>query len=252
MAQDVTAGGNQGAAGPDFPPLYSQVKELMIRRLVSGSWRPGDILPSEARLAAEFRVSQGTVRKALDELAARNLVVRQQGRGTFVAKHSRQRSIFHFFHIFTEDGVKEPPVGRVLALRGARADRDQARRLGLAPRSRVWEILRLRRIGGAPVILERIAVPVALFPDLDLPLDQEQDEELYVLFQQRFGITITRAEERLRAVAADEDDAAHLGVLPGAPLLEIDRIARNLQGVAVEWRRSRCNTAHHHYASEIE
>src|SRR5258707_13395026 len=84
---------------PDFRPLYAQVRALMIRRMVRGEWRPGDILPSEGRLAVEFGVSQGTVRKALDEMAAQNLVVRQQGRGTFVAQHSEAHALFHFFHI---------------------------------------------------------------------------------------------------------------------------------------------------------
>src|SRR5262249_5221027 len=71
---------------PDFRPLYAQVKELLIARLVRGEWRPGGVLPSEFSLAATFGVSQGTVRKALDEMAAQNLVVRRQGRGTFVAQ----------------------------------------------------------------------------------------------------------------------------------------------------------------------
>jgi GntR family transcriptional regulator len=252
MAGDVATEERPAVEGPDFRPLYSQVRELMIRRMVSGDWRPGDALPSEARLAAEFGVSQGTVRKALDELAARNLVVRQQGRGTFIARHSRQRSIFHFFHIFTDAGEKVPPVGKVLALCAARASREQAQRLALPARARVWEILRLRAICGAPVILERIAVPVSLFPDLELPLGEEQEDELYVLYQRRFGVTIARAEERLKAVAADEEDALHLGVAAGAPLLEIDRVARDLEGRAVEWRCSRCDTASHSYVSEIE
>src|ERR1700746_328931 len=109
--------------GPDFRPLYAQVRELMIRRMLRGDLRPGELRPSEGRLAAEFGVSQGTVRKALDEMATQNLVVRQQGRGTFIAEHSQQHALFHFFHIRDESGVKEMPTGRVLALRRIRADR---------------------------------------------------------------------------------------------------------------------------------
>jgi GntR family transcriptional regulator len=245
---------SQGAVdgGPDFRPLYAQVKELMIRRMVAGDWRPGDILPSEGRLAAEFRVSQGTVRKALDEMAAQKLVVRQQGRGTFIAKHSQQHSLFHFFHIVDEHGVKALPTSHVPWMRTERATREQARALRLTSRARVHNILRIRTLKGAPVILERIAVPAALFPDLDLPRGREMSEEFYVLYQQRFGITVVRAEERLRAVRADAEDARHLGVRRGSPLLEVDRVALDLEGRAAEWRVSRCNTAHHHYFSEIE
>jgi GntR family transcriptional regulator len=237
---------------PDFRPLYAQVKELMLARLVRGEWRPGEILPSELRLAASFGVSQGTVRKALDEMAAQNLVVRRQGRGTFVAQHSAPHALFHFFHIRDESGAKELPTGRVLSLESVKADRQQAARLKLTARARVWEILRVRALRGAPVILERIALPAALFPDLDLPVDRELPDELYILYQQTFGVTVARAEERLRAVAADRCDARALGVRVKSPLLEIDRVALSLDGTPVEWRLSRCNSTHYHYYSEIE
>jgi len=239
-------------AGPDFRPLYAQVRELMIGRMLRGEWRPGEILPSEGRLAAEFGVSQGTVRKALDEMAAQNLVVRRQGLGTFIAQHTTQRSLFHFFHIRDENGEKELPTGRVLRLRQRQATAQEARRLELAPRARIWAIERLRSLKGVPIIFERIALPAALFPDLELPLDRDLEEEFYVLYQQRFGITVARAEERLRAVAAEEREARALDVALGAPLLEIDRIALALDGAPVEWRLSRCDSTHHHYYSEIE
>ena len=238
--------------GPDFRPLYAQVKELMVRRLLRGDWRPGELLPSEARLAAEFGVSQGTMRKALDEMATQNLVVRQQGRGTFIAEHSQQHALFHFFHIRDEAGLKELPTGRVLALKHGRADRDQTRRLALPPRAQVITILRLRALRGKPVILERIALPAGLFRGLDLPIDREVPDELYVLYQQRFGVTVARAEEKLRAVAADALDERWLGVARRSPLLEIDRLALALDGNPVEWRLSRCNSTRHHYYSEIE
>jgi len=78
-----------GSVGtPAFSPLYQQIKVLILQSLQSGEWKPGDVIPSEMDLAARFRVSQGTVRKAIDELAAENLVVRRQGKGTFVATHA--------------------------------------------------------------------------------------------------------------------------------------------------------------------
>jgi GntR family transcriptional regulator len=249
MAHDSAAA---TAEGPDFRPLYAQVKELMIRRMLRGDWRPGELLPSEGRLAAEFGVSQGTMRKALDEMATQNLVVRQQGRGTFITEHSQQHALFHFFHIRDESGVKELPTGRVLALKHGRADRDQARRLALRSRAPVIAILRLRALRDEPVILERIVLPAALFRGFNLPIGHEVPDELYVLYQQHFGVTVARAQERLRAVAADELDARSLAIGKGTPLLEIDRIALGLDGNPVEWRLSRCNSAHHHYYSEIE
>jgi GntR family transcriptional regulator len=249
MASSATAA---KAEAPDFRPLYAQVRALMISRLVRGDWRPGEILPSEGRLAAEFGVSQGTVRKALDEMAAQNLVVRHQGRGTFVAQHSEAQALFHFWHIRDRKGVKELPTGQVLKLRAGRATRAEAVHLALPARARVWEILRLRHLRGEPVILERIAVPVALFPGLDLPIGRDLPDELYVLYQEKFAVTVARAQEKLRAVAADKIDAKRLGVAAGSPLLEIDRVALSIDGTPVEWRLSRCNSANHHYYSEIE
>jgi len=249
MADDSAAATLEG---PDFRPLYAQVRELMIRRMLRGDWRPGELLPSEGRLAAEFGVSQGTMRKALDEMAAQNLVVRQQGRGTFIAEHSQQHALFHFFHIRDESGLKELPTGRVLALKHARTDRAQARRLALPSRAPVITILRLRALRGKPVILERITLPAGLFRGLDLPIDREVPDELYLLYQQRFGVTVARAQEKLRAVAADALDARTLGVAKRTPLLEIDRLALGLDGNPIEWRLSRCNSVHHHYYSEID
>ena len=237
---------------PDFRPLYVQVRDLILRRLVQGVWRPGEALPSEQRLAVEFGVSQGTVRKALDAVAAQNQVVRAQGRGTFVATHRDQRAQFHFLHVLSDSGLKQMPVSRILSIKEAAAHREEARRLGGAAGDPMTRILRLRTIGGMPVILERIVVPGRLMPGLDLPTDRESPEELYAIYERRFGIVVARAEESLKAVSADRADARHLGVATGTPLLQVDRIARSLAGVPVEWRLSRCDTRRHHYFSVIE
>src|SRR5258708_12012515 len=91
-------------SAPAFQPLYRQIKTLITQSLVSGEWRPGDLIPSEIELANRFSVSQGTVRKAIGELADQNLLVRQQGKGTFVASHSEERSQFPYFRITPDPG----------------------------------------------------------------------------------------------------------------------------------------------------
>src|SRR5690606_21176071 len=68
-------------------PLYKGVKLLITQGRMAGEWRPGQAIPSESRLAGRFGVSLGTVRKAIDELVAEKILVRHQGRGTFVAAH---------------------------------------------------------------------------------------------------------------------------------------------------------------------
>jgi GntR family transcriptional regulator len=87
------------ALHPAFSPLYQQIKGLILQSLQAGEWKPGELIPSEMELAARFKVSQGTVRKAIDELAAENLVMRRQGKGTFVATHAEQQVQYRFLNL---------------------------------------------------------------------------------------------------------------------------------------------------------
>jgi GntR family transcriptional regulator len=237
-------------SGPDFKPLYQQVRDLLIGRIVAGAWRPGEALPSEFQLASEYRVSQGTVRKALDEMASRNLLVRQQGKGTFVATHTPQRALFHFFHLVADDGARALPEHRPLSVRAAKATKAEAERLGLRANAAVIRIRRLRLLGRRAAIVESIVLPAALFPGLDKRADALPNE-LYRFYEQTYGVAVARAVEKIKAVAAKPDEARFLGLKPGAPLLEIDRVAHALDGRAVEWRVSRCDTNDHHYVSEL-
>ena len=239
------------APAPGFRPLYAQVKDLLVRRLVAGAWRPGEALPSEFSLAAEFKVSQGTVRKALDELAAQNVVVRQQGKGTFVATHTPQRALFHFFHLVGDNGARAMPSHRVLSLRNAKATRAESERLQIRSGAAVVRLTRLRQLGGRDAIAERIVLPASLFPGLVERMGDALPNELYRYYEEVYGVTVARAAERLKAVAASAEEARWLGLRPGAPLLEIDRTAYGLDDRPVELRVSRCDTARHHYVSEI-
>lgn len=237
---------------PENQPLYAAVRDEVLERIGSGLWAPGDILPSEFALADEFQVSQGTVRKALDDLAARNLVVRRQGKGTYVAVHTPERALFHFFHIVTDDGGRElPTTGRVLSCRRRRPDKNEAEALKLGRQDRVVEIRRIREMDGKAAIAESVCVPARWFPDLDKRAVEEVPNELYQMYEERYGITVHRASEKLRAIAADADDSSALGIKPGAPLLEISRVAETLDGRPVEIRRSRCLTEGRHYQSII-
>ena len=229
-------------------PLYRQVRERLLARLIDGTWRPGTALPSEHELARLLGVSQGTVRKALDTLAAENLLVRRQGRGTFVAEIDDQRILFRFFRLTPDRGTVEFPESRVIDVRVARANAAERAALALAAAARVVRIRRLRTLGGVPAIVEGLAVPEARFPGLaegDIP------NNLYALYALEYGVTIGRAVERLTAVTAGVVDAALFGIPPATPLLCCERVAHALDDTPVEHRLSRCRTDGFHYLSDL-
>jgi GntR family transcriptional regulator len=228
-----------------FRPLYQQVREMFLRRIADRSWAPGAALPNEQALAVELGVSQGTVRKALDSLAAENLVERRQGKGTFIAEVTPARALFKFFRIARPGGERVTPASEKASTKRRRATKQERTRLELAADDDVVEITRVRLVDGTPAIRETITVPAKRFPGLDR---RPIPNTIYALYQSDYGINILAADEELRAVVAGPDDAKALQLPPGTPLLEIDRTAFDIDGKPIEWRRSRCDTRHLVYA----
>jgi GntR family transcriptional regulator len=148
---------------PAFSPLYQQIKGLILQSLQAGEWKPGEAIPSEMELAARFRVSQGTVRKAIDELAAENLVMRRQGKGTFVATHAEQHVQYRFLKLMPDSGdqVRGPGAAHIVECRRVRASADVARALALRTGDAVLQVRRMLSFAGEPTILEDIWLPGA-------------------------------------------------------------------------------------------
>ena len=236
-------------AAVGFKPLYAQVKDRLIRRLVDGTWPPGMALPSELELAGELKVSQGTVRKALDAMTAAHLLVRRQGRGTFVAEPEELRILFQFFHLKPDSGEVTFPQSAVLKWGRTAPTASEAELLGVERTTKVWRIERIRSLGGTPVIVETITLPTARFEGFDRL--EEIPNNVYQLYSKRWGITIAQSEERLKAIPASARDARRLGCAAGEPLLLISRVARDLEGQPVELRWSRCLTRDIHYTVRL-
>jgi GntR family transcriptional regulator len=234
---------------PHYRPLYRQVYDYLVRQIAEGAWRPAEALPSEQALAEKLRVSQGTVRKALDALAVEKLIERRQGKGTYVAEHTQEGALFRFFRLAEPGGERTIPTSEDETVRRRPAKAAELRKLHLLKGAQVVEVGRTRLIGGQPVVLERIVMPLSLFPDIDRrrPLPNA----LYALYQQEYGVNIVSTEEELRADAARREDTRRLKLEIGAPLLHIDRVAIALDGSRVEWRVSRCDTTHLVYAVSL-
>lgn len=232
-------------------PLYRMVKRALLRAIESGQFAPGQTLPSEADLARTLKISVGTLRHAVDELVAEHLLVRRQGRGTFVATHDADRFLFQFFHVERGDGRREAPVVELLSFERARADEDAATALQLKPGAPVWQFDNRLRLQGQAVVHDRITLSALLFKGLTEKRLAERPGTIYQLYQAAFGITVLRAVERARAVPADRWAARVLGTAPGQPVMQVRRTAQSFGARPVEYRVSVINTLQHEYVHQL-
>ncbi|MDR2153754.1 MAG: GntR family transcriptional regulator [Burkholderiaceae bacterium] len=239
---------------PAFSPLYQQIKGLILQGLQQGEWKPGEVIPSEFDLAARYKVSQGTVRKAVDELASEHLLVRRQGRGTFVATHAEQQVEYRFLRLQPDYGTQsnEGPAQRdVLECRRQSASVKVASALGLRAGDAVLRARRVLRFVDVPTILEDLWLPAGPFKELTAERLSGHHGSMYALFEAEFGVRMVRAEEKLRAVLPDKAQAALLGVTPATPLLSVERIAYTYNDVPMEFRRGLYRTDTHHYHNQL-
>jgi GntR family transcriptional regulator len=252
--QDDSLAAEAPHAQPAFSPLYQQIKGLILQSLQSGEWKPGEAIPSEMDLAARFRVSQGTVRKAIDELSAENLLVRRQGKGTFVATHAEQHVQYRFLRLVPDAGERDaqgPAERTILECRRSRASAEVARILGLRTGDAVVQVRRVLSFGGVPTILEDLWLPGSAFKGLAAEQMAAYQGPTYAMFELEFGVRMVRAEEKLRAVAADAQQAQLLAVPEGAPLLSVERVAFTYNDVPMELRRGLYRTEDRHYRNDL-
>ena len=248
-------------ATPAFSPLYQQIKGLILQSLQAGEWKPSEAIPSEMDLAVRFRVSQGTVRKAIDALAADNLLVRRQGKGTFVATHAAQHMPYRFLKLKPDVGnaTGEGPAQRdIIDCKRQRANADVARALALRPGDAVLQIRRVlsfQNLGPngqyVPTILEDLWLPGGSFKGLTTELLAGYEGAMYALYETEFNVHMVRAEEKIRAVHPDVGQALLLQVDATAPLLSVERVAYTYNDVPMELRRGLYSTLTHHYYNEL-
>ena len=244
----------QVQATPAFSPLYQQIKALILQSLQAGEWKPGEAIPSEMELAARFRVSQGTVRKAIDELAAENLVVRRQGKGTFVSTHAEQHVQYRFLKLMPDSGDRDsegPAQRSVLECKRVRATAEVARSLALRSGDPVVQVRRILSFGSVPTILEDLWLPGNTFKGITADQVAGYQGPTYAMFEVEFGVRMVRAEEKIRAVLPDAQQAALLKVEQQMPLLSVERVAYTYNDVPMELRRGLYRTDTHHYRNEL-
>lgn len=230
----------------------------MVQSLEAGEWKPGEAIPSEIDLASRFRVSQGTVRKAIDELAAENLVMRRQGKGTFVATHAEQHVQYRFLRLVPDaaGSIGNDAMQReIVDFKRLRASADVARALALRTSDAVLQVRRVlslpRQGGFVPTILEDLWLPGTSFKGLTAQRLADYRGAMYALFELEFGMRMVRAVEKIRAVLPDKTQTALLKVPAGTPLLSVERIAYTYNDTPIELRRGLYRTDDHHYRNEL-
>lgn len=240
------------AEAPAFRPLYQQIRSLILQSLQQGEWKPAEAIPSEMDLAARYGVSQGTVRKAIDELAAEHLLVRRQGRGTFVATHAERQVQYRFLRLVPDESQVTPssqPAQRdIVECKRTRASADVAQALALTTGKSVLQARRLLSFDGVPTILEDLWLPGEPFKGLTSRRLSSYHGSMYAFFEAEFGVRMVRADEKIRAVLPDELQSRLLQVPPNTPLLSVERIAYTYGDQPMELRRGlyRTDTRHYH------
>lgn len=248
------AGAVSAGNTPAFSPLYQQIKVLMLQSLQSGEWKPSAAIPSEMELAARFKVSQGTVRKAIDELAAENLLVRRQGKGTFVATHAEQHVQYRFLRLFPDSGdtnSEGPAQRQIIDCKRTRATADIAKSLGIRQGDAVLQVRRVLSFAAIPTILEDLWLPGTPFKGLTADRLRDYDGPMYALFETEFGVRMVRAEEKIRAILPDADQCALLKTTAQTPLLSVERTAYTYNDIPMEMRRGLYLTDTHYYRNEL-
>lgn len=239
------------SVNPTFSPLYQQIKGLLLKSLQDGEWKPGELIPSETELATRYGVSQGTVRKAIDELAAENLVDRKQGRGTFVATHNEAKSEYRFLRLAADEEPGVKPKSTYLSVERVRASSQIAKLLDIKPSDSVFVVKRVMRFDGVPRIFDEIWLPASQYKGLTLERLQQWNSTLYGFLESSFNVRMLRANEHIKAVSAQQDHADMLQVDVGTPLLLVERLSMTYADKPVELRRGWYLTDKFSYRNEL-
>ena len=233
-------------------PLYDEVKKKITHSLVQGEWSPGEVIPSEIELANIYNVSQGTVRKAIDELSAESILVRRQGKGTYVATHNEESIQLRFLRLTSTFGLKEKLDNQLISFSKEKATNKLAKILNINSASTIISIKRLLTFNKKPLIFDVIKLPALSFRGLTAEKVNEKKGVMYRMYETDFGVRMLNADEKIKAVSASSESALLLDVKENSPLLSVERLSYTYDNKPLEWRLGLCITDNHYYRSELD
>lgn len=233
----------------DRLPAYVRLRDTLASRIASGDWTARQPIPSEARLAREFGVSVGTVRKGVDGLVQEGLLERRQGSGTFVRAPSFDATLFRFFQLREADGKQLPiPTSKLVLRSKCIALGEAAQALGTKD---TVKIVRLRSLAEQPVLFEEIYIPARIFEGFEELPEASLGPLLYPIYFEHFGVLVKQATDDLSFGNASQAVAQQLRLEAGDPLAVIRRTAFDIEGNAIEWRIAQGSAKQFRYRSEI-
>ncbi|MDG1692315.1 MAG: GntR family transcriptional regulator [Methylophilaceae bacterium] len=233
-------------------PLYVEVKKKITQSLIQGEWVPGEAIPSEIELANIYDVSQGTVRKAIDDLSAESILVRRQGKGTYVATHNEENIQLRFLRLTSQFGLNEKLDNQLISFSKEKATNKLAKILNINPSSTIISVTRILTFNENPLILDVIKIPAQSFRGLTAEMIVENNGSMYRMYETDFGVRMLRADEKILAITANSETASHLKVQENHPLLSVERISYTYKNKPLEWRLGLCVTDNHFYRSELD
>jgi len=219
-------------------PLYRQVQRQIVECLARGEWKPGEQLPTEGQLAERFGVAVFTLRAGIGELVASGVLLRRQGKGTFVARHSGQHRRYQFSHVYSRARDRIQPERELLSFAKDSADETAAEALRLL-RDGGRNVLRINcllSVENRPAATLEIVLPLAKFTGLTARAIRGSAENLYAVYQDTCGINVIRVDESVHAAVAAPVVARALRIAAGAPVLRVERIAYTYGDTPVEYR----------------
>jgi GntR family transcriptional regulator len=231
-------------------PMYHQLKELVSEKIESGEWSPGYRLPTEAELSREFGVSRITVRHAMQLLQNQGMLERKQGRGTFVAQPKFAHNLMSMY----QDGMNVAQMGRqpqieVVSLELKSPPASVAARLNLPVSDQVYDMKRLLLGDGEPLMLIHSWLPAERFPDFE---EHHLDAHTMGFVMREYGITDAFQHKEVEVTILDEEEAALLKTVEGAPALLLTYVNYLPNGDAIEYRRTHVRGDRCKYYIDVE
>lgn len=225
-------------------PLYLQLRDALADRIARGEWKSGTAIPSEGEPAPEFGVSKGTMRKSLDLLESANLLIRRQGRGTFVVDPASQGPDQRFNNFRLASGATVKGEASTLDIVMTEASASECARLQLITGDQVHRMRRIRSQQGRAFMMEGASLPADLFPRL---VERAFQSRRLVEIAQAYSLLLGNSEERVLAGTCSPFAAEALNIGLGTPVLILDRVIWARNGRPAEWRRAECvlNGAHY-------